>query len=68
MKNLIPGIMKNFKKLSKRELKSIQGAIEKCYYLFDGTRVCPCNPHTTYNCNGVCIPLGQACAAPSIEL
>lgn len=60
--------MKNLKKLSNRELKTIQGAIEKCYYLVDGTRVCPCNIHTHYNCFGKCIPIGQACAEPQIEL
>lgn len=60
--------MKNLKKLSKKELRTIQGAIEKCYYLVDGTRVCPCNIHTQYNCNGICIPLEQACANQPIEL
>lgn len=60
--------MKNLKKLSNKELKTIQGAIEKCYFLANGTWFCPCNVHTQYNCNGVCVPLGQLCATPQAEL
>lgn len=60
--------MKNLRKLSKHELKSFLGGIEKCYYLQNGTKVCPCNIHTQYNCNGVCIPIGQACFDPPISL
>ncbi|MCS3868266.1 hypothetical protein J3D55_001182 [Chryseobacterium ginsenosidimutans] len=36
--------MKNLKKLSKSELKSIQGAAQACYYLANGTLYCPCKP------------------------
>jgi len=60
--------MKNLKKLSNRELKAIQGGIDKCHYLANGTWYCPCNIHTHYNCNGVCVPLTQACATPGVEL
>ncbi|GEN77806.1 bacteriocin-like protein [Chryseobacterium hagamense] len=61
--------MKNLRKLSKQELRSVNGGIEKCYYdPSTNTWICPCNPHTTYNCNGRCVPLDQACANPGIEL
>lgn len=30
--------MKNLRKLSKHELKSVLGGIEKCYYLQNGTK------------------------------
>ena len=53
--------MKNLKKISKHDLKSISGGIEPCYYLADGTKICPCNYHTQYDCNGVCIPKAQVC-------
>ena len=61
-------IMKNLRKLTNKELKSVNGGIQDCYYLIDGTKVCPCNPHTQYNCNGKCVPIEQACAIPHPEI
>ncbi|SHF59876.1 bacteriocin-type signal sequence-containing protein [Chryseobacterium arachidis] len=60
--------MKNLRKLTKKELKSVNGGIQGCYYLIDGTKVCPCNPHTHRDCYGKCIPIGQMCAVPQPEL
>ncbi|WP_346984182.1 hypothetical protein [Chryseobacterium sp. POE27] len=61
--------MKNLRKLSKRELKSVSGGIPSCYFdIVLNQMVCPCNPHLYYNCNGKCVPLDQACATPGVEL
>jgi len=61
--------MKNLRKLSTRELKSVKGGIPGCYYdVVLNQMVCPCNPHLYYNCNGKCVPLDQACPTPGIEL
>ncbi|WP_410691259.1 bacteriocin-like protein [Chryseobacterium sp. SIMBA_038] len=54
--------MKNFKKISRSELKSIHGGIYNCANIPPAD--CPCNPHTQYRCNGVCIPLGNTCYKP----
>ncbi|WP_410690048.1 bacteriocin-like protein [Chryseobacterium sp. SIMBA_038] len=58
--------MKNLKKLSRIELRSLNGGIVNCANI--PPKDCPCNPHTTYRCNGVCIPLGQACPIGPISI
>lgn len=62
--------MKNLKKLSRQELKTVSGGIVDCANqpTIPGVppRKCPCNPHTQYDCNGVCIPIGQACPNPGL--
>lgn len=56
--------MKNLKKLSRQELKSVNGGIGGCTYNQEGVpspKTCPCNPHTHRECHGVCVPLNQEC-------
>ncbi|MDF2551642.1 MAG: hypothetical protein K0R36_3151 [Chryseobacterium sp.] len=56
--------MKNLKKLSRQELKSVNGGIAGCTTNITGTKPaenCPCNPHTHFNCNGVCKLIGEVC-------
>lgn len=56
--------MKNLKKLSRQELKSVNGGIAGCTTNITGTKPaenCPCNPHTHFNCNGVCKLIGEIC-------
>lgn len=64
--------MKNLKKLSRQELKSVNGGIFDCGNIstIDGVPPpkCPCNPHTQYECNGKCIPIGQVCPTPGVQL
>ncbi|GAA5094824.1 hypothetical protein GCM10023210_26810 [Chryseobacterium ginsengisoli] len=61
--------MKNLRKLSKQELKSVNGGIVNCpnisMYGYP-TPKCPCNPHTQIECNGQCVPKGQLCPTPPI--
>jgi|UPI00064783CA hypothetical protein len=62
--------MKNLKKLSRQELKSVNGGVLDCagqQNIPGAPRPkCPCNPHTQYDCNGVCTPIGQACPTPGL--
>ncbi|WP_423738654.1 bacteriocin-like protein [Chryseobacterium pyrolae] len=57
--------MKNLRKLSNRELKSIQGGIQGCYYLANGTYFCPCRPGyfrcVPTDASEVCKPNGTLC-------
>ncbi|SHF59886.1 bacteriocin-like protein [Chryseobacterium vrystaatense] len=57
--------MKNLKHLTRFELKSLNGGIVNCANI--PPKDCPCNPHTSYKCNGVCIPLGQICRLGPVD-
>lgn len=52
--------MKNLKKLSHKELKSINGGAQGCYYTLEGL-ICPCKPGYKKCPNGSCIPNNQLC-------
>lgn len=53
-------IMKNLRKLSKKELKSVNGGAQTCYYLANGTKVCPC-PAGEKWCPDGCKPTNTLC-------
>ncbi|WEK69462.1 MAG: bacteriocin [Candidatus Chryseobacterium colombiense] len=52
--------MKNLRKLSKKELKSVNGGAQTCYYLANGTKVCPC-PAGEKWCPDGCRPTNTFC-------
>lgn len=56
--------MKNLKKLSRQNLKSVSGGIASCTDNVVGAPVaqnCPC-PKGYYRCpNNVCVQIGQSC-------
>ena len=56
--------MRNLKKISRENLKSVNGGIAGCTINITGatpSKNCPCNPHTHFNCSGVCKPIGEMC-------